>query len=252
MSFIPLFYARQGWDGYGPFGTYVYNGYGYHVKYNDYSFGNGKPHVFVWQGFPAVKVDLVEVSDKGSYVDGINVDRGFEVRGSIHDGFLRTWYVGDGVSFEKKVLVTGDGAQVTYSADRDVRWTITLWRWYFNSVGAVSNRSLLSPVELPSSDDLAFSVKENGNEFEAKVKFLVTPQRIRLWKDTVGFNKISLDFLGKEASFLISSGSADSSIPIQLSSVGYPMISSVLAVSYGLGRVYGSKVQVRLNRQSVS
>jgi hypothetical protein len=193
VSLTPLLPLR-GWQGYGPLGEFYYTGDLIQLRYNDPSFGNDKPHVFVVDaGRP---ISLVEFSDHNSYVNGCNIYTNFTVKTRLEDGKLRVLYKSAETSFIKVVEPGEDYVKVTYAFNQTMKLNLTLWRWYFSSVGPFSMPMTRS---LDACRALNFSVTEGGKTYVAQVSWEPMPEKITISGVLgEGLNKIALDFTAKE------------------------------------------------------
>lgn len=189
VSFTPLLPLR-GWQGYGPAGEFYYTGDLIQLRYNDPSFGNDKPQVFISEaGRP---VSLIEFSDHNSYVDGLNLYVNFTVKTRIEGGVLRAMYYSPSLSLIKTVKPLVDGVKVTYNFNRTASLYLTLWRWYFASVGPFNMPMTRS---LEPSNSLNFSVAESGRIHHAQL--VLEPKPVNMTVSGVlgsGLNKITLEF----------------------------------------------------------
>jgi hypothetical protein len=193
VSLTPLLPLR-GWQGYGPSGEFYYTGDLIQLRYNDPSFGNDKPQVFIVDaGRP---ISLIEFSDHNSYVNGCNVYVNFTARTRLEDGKLRVLYRSAEMSFIKVVEPGRDYVKVTYASNQTMRLNLTLWRWYFSSIGPFSMPITRS---LDSCRALNFSVAEGGRTYAAQISWKPTPQKIMV-SGVIGggLNKIALDFTARE------------------------------------------------------
>jgi hypothetical protein len=189
VSFTPLLPLR-GWRGYGPAGEFYYSGDLIQIRYNDPSFGNDKPHVFVVEaGRP---VSLIEFSDHQSYADDLNLYMNFTAKTRLEGGVLKATYSSPFLGLAKVVEPLIDGVKVTYSFNRTASFRLTLWRWYFASAG---------PFNMPMTRSLKpcnvinFSIAESGRIYYAQL--LVEPKPVNLTVSGVlggGLNKVTLDF----------------------------------------------------------
>lgn len=193
ISFTPLLPLR-GWQGYGPSGEFYYTGDLIQLRYNDPSFGNDKPHVFVTDvGRP---VSFIEFSDHNSYLNGRNIYTNFTARTRLEGGKLWVFYKSPETSFVKIVEPGKDCVKVMYVSNQTMRLRLTLWHWYFSSVGPFS-----MPItrRLDPGEAINFSVAEGGKVYMAQILLDPMPENVTVSGVLgEGLNKIALDFTAKE------------------------------------------------------
>ncbi|MEM2498343.1 MAG: hypothetical protein QXR81_08210 [Candidatus Nezhaarchaeales archaeon] len=195
VSLTPLLPLR-GWQGYGPAGEFYYTGELLHLRYNDPGFGNDKPHVFIVEaGRPA---SLIEFSDHHSYADRFNLYKNFTVKTRLENGVLKAVYSSHSISLVKTVKPLRDGVKVVYIFNRTVAFRLTLWRWYFTSVGPFNIPMTRS---LTPSNTINFSVAESGKIYHAQL--LLEPKPDNVTVSGVlggGLNKLTIDFKSENVS----------------------------------------------------
>jgi hypothetical protein len=193
VSLIPLLPLR-GWQGYDGLGGFYYTGNLVRLRYNDLSLGNDKPHVFIVDaGRP---ISLIEFSDDDSYVNGCNIYANFATRAKLEGGRLLVLYESAEMSFIKVVEPGEDYVKVTYASNQTMKLNLTLWRWYFSSVGPFSMPITKS---LDPCRALNFSVAEGGKTYVAQASWEPMPEKITVsGVPGEGLNKVTLDFTAKE------------------------------------------------------
>lgn len=189
ISLAPLV-PLSGWQGYGPAGEFSYTGSMVYLRYNDPTFGNDKPHLFVDLG--GYRVSLLEFSDQGSKVAGLSLYQNFSVRTRVVDGVLTAYYSSpSGLRVTKYVEPLDDGVRVVYSAAGGPNMTITLWRWYFETIegyGLPVSRSL-GPRAV-----VVFTVVDKGWRVVGEVRVEPAPDDVLISGEPGGLNKIALFF----------------------------------------------------------
>ncbi|MBC7130562.1 hypothetical protein H5T51_05005 [Candidatus Bathyarchaeota archaeon] len=231
VSFTPLLPFR-GWQGYGPAGEFYYTGDVIQLRYNDPTFGNDKPHVFVSDaGRP---VSLIEFSDHNSYVDDLNIYANFTVKTRLEEGVLKAFYASPGVSFVKIVEPGESHVAVTYVFSHNVTFLLTLWRWYFMSVGPFT-----MPVtrKLEPSSSINFSVAESGRIYSAQLLLEPLPENVTVSGVHDGLNKISLSFKAEKVTVKVKLVSSHSSsvffaVDVRESKILYPVIAVAASSVY--------------------
>jgi hypothetical protein len=193
VSLIPLLPLR-GWQGYDTQGGFYYTGNLIQLRYNNPGLGKDKPHVFIVDaGRP---ISLIEFSDDNSYVNRCNIYANFTTRARLEDGKLQVIYKSAEMSFIKVVEPGEDYVKVTYASNHTMRLNLTLWRWYFSSVGPFSMPITRS---LDPCRALNFSVAEGGKTYVAQASWEPVPEKITVSGVLgEGLNKVTLDFTAKE------------------------------------------------------
>jgi hypothetical protein len=188
-----------GWQGYGPHGEFSCSCGQYYVRFSDPTYGGDKPHVFaLYQGF---QVDLVELSDDQSTVNGLNMYWNFTTTQNVSGGALVVDYSSHGLNFTKTVSVSGGAVHVDYSFSESVNATLTFWRWYYFSIGPYDRpvtREILPNATIP------FSVFGQGAVFNASLAASPAPAAAEIFGvEGGGLNKIALQFVGEQVDLSI-------------------------------------------------
>jgi len=197
ISFVPLF-PLFGWQGYGPGGEYTYTTESYFFRYNDPTFGNDKPKIFLRD--QGKDISVMEVSDQGSSVDGKIIYGNFPTKTRLIDGVLTIHYDSTDLQFTKIVQPLDNGVQINYIFDKDTNLEVTLWRWFFDSI-----ESFDRPVtrSLEPSELIDFTILERGTLYEGEIQFTTIPTNITISGERLGLNKITVVLEGKELSFSV-------------------------------------------------
>jgi len=248
LSFT-LFICSMGWDGYAP-GTFVYRDETYYIRYSDETIGNDKPHIFILEGWPiGSPVDVVELSDRQSRVNGLNLYKDFESRGRLTDDGLTIFYSGSGLQLTKSVTVTEEGVVVTYESDQPIELRLSLWRWYFSGVEESDYRGVLLPLKVEPEETLGFEFKDGGQTYRGALRLSDKPLNIEVWRDSNGLNKIIIDYVGSYLSIKISLERASQfSFEIANKDLLYPLMSIVFGFVYLRVRRHAFLVKTRPNR----
>jgi len=247
LSLTP-FICSKGWDGPAP-GTFVYQDETYYVKYSDDTIRTDKPHIFILEGWPIKSlVDMVELSDHQSFVNGLNLYEDFESYGQLTDDGLTIFY-GGSPQLTKSITVTGEGVIVRYESDQPIELRLTLWRWYFSSVEGNDYRGMLLPLKVKPKETLSFEFEDEGRTYAGVLKLSDKPLNIEVCRDLNGLNKIIIDYVGSHLSVKISLDNAgESSFKIAHKNLLYPLISVFFGLVYLRVRRYAVLVKVRPDR----
>ena len=228
-----------GWQGYGPHGEFAFNGGHYYVRYSDPTLGGDKPHVFaLYQGF---QVDMIEVSDDQSTVDGLNLFSNFTTSQNLVGGDLHVNYTSPALNFTKSVSVASGFVRVDYAFHRNVTADLTFWRWYYTSVGPFDR-----PVtrELPLSASIPFSFFGQGALFNGTISSAPYPVSAEIsGVEGAGLNKISLQFNGTGVALTLALTSVRplagaGVVEVASSNWAFPVIGLFAASAYLVTRSY--------------
>lgn len=232
VSFIPLF-PSEGWQSRSPPGTYTCNCGQYFLRYSDPSVGGDKPHIYAnYNGF---QVDMIEVSDSASYVNGLDAYSNFTATTSIQGGRLEASYSSPPLNYNKEISVGNGMVNVTYTFSKNVTLSLTLWRWYYASVGPYDR-----PVNrnLTMSGHISFSFIGQGAGFNATINADPVPIHARVSGiGGTGLNKISLEFQSSKVSLsmrltaVTPMGSAGV-VEVDSANYAYPIMGAGIAAIY--------------------
>jgi len=255
LSFTPLICPR-GWDGYAPESqsntTFVYQNETCYIRYSDETIRTDKPHIFLLEGWPIKSlVDLIELSDHQSFVNGLNLYEDFESHGKLVGEGLTVSYRSNHGSLRltKSVRVMDEEVVVTYDSDQPIELRLTFWRWCFSAVDGYDYRGLPQPLKIKPTDTLRFEFEDESQTYRGVLKFSSEPSNIEVGKDLDGLNKILIDYVGSHLSIKIALESANrSSLKIANKDLLYPLISIIFGAVYlKVGR-YAFVVKIRPNR----
>ena len=255
LSFAP-FICLSGWDGYAPESqsnaTYVYQNETWYIRYSDETIRTDKPRIFLLERWPVKGlIDLVELSDHQSFVNGLNLYEDFESHGGLVGDELIVSYGSNhgNLHLTKSIRVTDEGVMVTYDSDQPIELRLTLWRWYFSAVDDCDYRGVPQPLKVETKDTLRFEFEDGGQTYRGILKLSDEPSNIEVGRDLNGLNKILIDYVGSYLSIKIALESASrSSLKIANKDLLYPLISIVLGAVYlKVGR-YAFVVKIRPNR----
>jgi len=247
LSFAPFIQVR-GWDGYDS-GTFVYQDETCYIRYSDETIGVDKPHIFSREGWPIKSlVDIVELSDRQSFVNGLNLYEDFESRGRLTDDGLTIFYSGS-PQFTKSITVTDEGVVVRYESDQPMELRLTLWRWYFSSVEGNDYRGAPLPLKVEPKETLNFQFMDEGRTHGGVIRLSDQPLSVEVCRDLNGLNKIIIDYVGSHLSIKIALDDASRS-PLKIADrdLLYPLLSMVFGLAYLWVRKYEVLVKIRLNR----
>ena len=247
LSFAPLICAR-GWDGRAP-RTFVYQDETYYVKYSDEAVSTDKPHIFLLEGWPIKSlIDVVELSDHQSFVNGLNLYEDFESHGRLMDDGLTIVFSGSSTMLTKSITVTDEEVIVKYESDQPVELRLTLWRWYFSAVEGSDYRGMLLPLKVEPKKTLNFEFIDGGQTYRGVVKLSDEPLNVEVCRDSIGLNKIIIDYVGSHLSIGIAldeTGRYSFKIAKDLL---YPLMSIFSGLAYLGVRRYAFMVKIRPNR----
>jgi len=232
LSLIPLIPLR-GWQGYGPSGEFYYTGDKIHIRYNDPSFGNDKPHIFVAES--GRTISLIEVSGYNSYVNGKNLYYDFDKKTRVVDNKLVVFHTSPNLFIVQEIIPMDDSVRIVYRCNCTMNMTLTLWRWTYESVAGFDR-----PVtrELDPSNVIPFSVADGGRIYKAQLLLSPTPRHIEISGIVPdGLNKITLELVGDEIVIdVVLVGATDvgwiPALDVRDSKYLYPMIATVSSVFY--------------------
>jgi len=247
LSFTP-FICPGGWDGYTS-GTFVYQDETCYIRYSDETLGIDKPHIFSREGWPIKSlVDMVELSDCQSFVNGLNLYEDFESHGQLMDDGLIIFYTGS-PQVTKSITVTDEGVIVRYESDQRVELRLTLWRWYFSSVEGNDYRGVLPPLKVEPKKTLNFQFMDGGRTHGGVIQLSDRPLSVEVCRDLNGLNKIIIDYVGSHLSIKIALDDASRS-PLRIADrdLLYPLMSLVFGLVYLWARKYEVLVKIRPNR----
>ncbi|MDA4127516.1 MAG: hypothetical protein OK452_10015 [Thaumarchaeota archaeon] len=232
VSFAPLM-SVPGWQGYGPFGEYACNCGQYFVRFSDPTTGTDRPHVFA--SYNGLLVDVIQVSDQASSVDGLNLYSNFTARPRIDGGGLEVSYSSHSLNFTKHVSVSNEAVKVSYTFGKNVTALFTLWRWYYASIGHF-DRPLTR--EISTAGDINFTFFDQGALFNASVSASPRPVQARISGiEGAGLNKIALAFNGTKIDMTMTLDAVKPVAGVGVLDVGstyyaYPIIGVGLSATY--------------------
>jgi hypothetical protein len=232
VSIAPLL-SIQGWQGPGSTGAYSCTCGQYFVRFSDAAVGGDKPHVYTsYNGF---QVDVIEVSDDESSVNGLNMYSNFTARPDLEGGGLAVSYSSPQLNFTKTVSVGDGSVHVSYSFGRNVTALITLWRWYYTSIGAYD---LPVTRDINTTGGINYTFFEQGAVFNGSVVASPTPVQAQISGiQGAGLNKISLTFNASKIDLTVVLRSVKALAGVGVLQAGasnyaYPIIGVGLATAY--------------------
>jgi len=248
MIVLPFVVAR-GWDGYGPYGTFIYNDEYYSLRYNDNTFGNDKPHVFLLGGWPPFvsSVSLLEISDQHSQLGGDNLFRDFTVKSTLSNEGIEISYANQENTVVKTVEVLDGAVQVAYRLHHQALLNLSMWRWYISEIDGIWWRDVDSPLVLNRTSSMEFRFELDGKLLEGTVTFSPEPISISAWKTPEGFNKIVASFNATDVRITIASSGMIQAWALSPRGgwLFYPALAMASTGFFLVDRRYGSRVKVR-------
>ena len=232
VSFAPLL-SIPGWQGYGPIGEYACNCGQYFVRFSDPTTGADRPHIF--SSYNGLQIDIIQVSDQASSVDGLNVHSNFTARPRMAGEGLVVSYSSPQLNFTKVVSVSNGEVKVSYSFGKNVTALITLWRWYYSSIGHF-DRPLTR--EISPGGDINFTFFAQGALFNASVLASPRPVQAKISGiEGAGLNKIALTFNGTKIDLAMTLDAVKPLAGVGVLDVGstyyaYPIIGVGLSATY--------------------
>jgi hypothetical protein len=229
LSFLPLLYGiftPHSWVGYVE-GNYVFDNGRLRLDWAQVAIGGDKPLIEAYPSNSAGSspVNLVEVSDDTSYVNGFEL---FNTRFStqtVNGTTLTTSYSTSNFTVVKVVTIAKSQVFVTYSSSRPVHYDIAFWHSYYDSVDGVTLKQFKGPtcISNPPSDRVSanFTMASYGQQLLSG-HFVVSGNPISSFavcRDEIGINKIVLSATARSVSFAINGsvgGSGDASPLSQL------------------------------------
>jgi hypothetical protein len=234
VSFAPLFQV-SGWQSLSGGGYDCVCGK-YFLTYSGPAYGGDRPHVFI--SYEGYQIDVIQVSDSQSGAASLGLSNFTESPG-IHGSTMVVNYTSPGFNFTKIVAPRGDSIAVTYSFGRVVTANITLWRWYFGSIG---------PFDRPATRNLGvpgvinYSFIDQGAAFNVTVTSSPAPTGAQIsGVPGEGLNKINLEFKANTITLLVRIDSIRPLVGAGAALIGpttaaYPIIGICLAGAYLAGR----------------
>ena len=232
ISFVPLM-PLTGWQGYGPAGEYTYTGEKIMLRYNDPTFGNDKPHVFIKDR--GRTISLIELSDHQSTINDKNLYYGFSTKTRVVNGELKIFYESKNFSFIKIVKPLKNSIQVMFLSNNTINLTVTLWRWYYATIESF-DRPVTRYIE--PKNVISFSLFEGGRVYDAELRITPAPSSVSISGEMYGgLNKIVLNLKGEEIIMevaVLASGKEGGLILLDIrgSNYLYPVLATIASVSY--------------------
>jgi hypothetical protein len=228
-----------GWQGYGPKGEFSCSCGPYYVRFSDSTHGGDKPHVYTtYQGF---QVDVIEVSDEQSTINGLNIHSTFNTTRNLTGGGLLVEYTSPGVNFTKQVSVSDGVVYVDFKFTRDVTAVLTFWRWYYSSIGSFDRpvtRYIATNVSVP------FTFFGQGAIFNATLSSFPSPvSAVISGVEGGGLNKMALEFQGRNVHLTIRVAAVKALagagvIEVASSNEAFPVLAVVVASGYLVTRAW--------------
>ena len=242
LSLIPFMQPRYVWTGYGSMGSHFYKNQHYEIHYGEASTGVGKPQIYLLTSYD--RIPLVEVSDLRSELNGLRVHDNFTERIRFEENSLVATY-GEDV-LVKKIVPKEDEIIISYYSKNSVNLTLTLWRWYYDSVENVTKYSP-SGLKIKPSNKIHYTFIYDGGKFAGEIEFHEIPDEIILYNDGVGVNKIQTSFLRTQnITFKVKISEKPSHIILTPSSnIVYPLIAATISGTYLTVLKFSSKFKVK-------
>ena len=225
--------AVPGWSGYGPHGEFSCNCGQYFVRFSDPNYGGDRPNIFTtYQGF---QVDVVQMSDTASTVDGLNLYSDFTTTPSLSGGTLSVAYSSPVLNLTKQVSVKDGAVDVNYDFGRNVTAVLTVWRWYFGSVGPYN---IPTTREISGGGDIGFSFFSQGAIFNGSLVSTPGPVSAQIsGVEGAGLNKITLTYQGSSIDLSVrltgvKAVAGAGVLDVGSSNEAFPVIGVALAAAY--------------------
>ncbi|MEM4383796.1 MAG: hypothetical protein QXU44_07055 [Candidatus Caldarchaeum sp.] len=244
FSFLPFMQPVDSWNGYGSQGSHFYKNKLYEIHYSDHSSGVGKPQIYLTNGHD--RVPLIELSDHTSTLEGLKIYPDLKSKVRINEQELEASYAGNGITLTKRVKPDNEYIRITYTADRKVNLSLSLWRWYYEEVMGITKYNWKT-LKLQPVNELVFSFQSAGRLCAAKLFTQPTPNELLVEGDHLGINKIILSFRSKTVDLWIK---ADPSCPVgsgisASSMFVYPVIAGSLSTIYLGARWFTHNLKIR-------
>lgn len=197
LSFLPMLNAtltNGSWRGHG-WGTYIYVNRIFEIAYSDIFYGGDKPTIRIYPLNRFAKpVDLVEFSAHESTVCGHNMFRD-AVNVSIkkyNKNALKVDFTYPDVNLTQEVIVVDDEVIVRYRLSKPCGLTLTIWRWYYQSVMNISFADVEEDVRrLGSTSRIWFTFYEEKRNIKGwGVVEIDKPTEAYVMRDLNGINKV--------------------------------------------------------------
>lgn len=232
VGFAPLV-TPYGWQGAGLTGDFACNCGQYHIAFSDLTYGGDRPNINT--NYRGSSVEVVQVSDAVSTVDGLDLYSNFSMTRQLSGDNLVVDYYSPRLNFTKTVSEGNGTIFVDYQFGRNVTATLTFWRWYFTAVGPVS-----LPVDqaIPDNGTVPFTFFGAGGYFNATISSLPVPVSAYVFGvQGHGLNKLALTFTGDQIDIRITAASPNppfvlGGAEIASTNYEYPLIGVLMASVY--------------------
>jgi hypothetical protein len=215
LSLLPLIndiLSLGRWSGYG-WGAYRFDNGIVAVRFSELMYGADKPKICIYPSHYLIPlppcIDVVEVSDHESYINGDNIHYDCNVTSIriVNDTTITFNYsCKNGIHFNKTVNVQHNNIVVSFESSNNTYFKISLWRWYYNSINNVTVYSMgkATSLDLGEVESLTFTFLDRTfGEFESKVLFNA-PVHVSIYRDEKGLNKFVFEILSRNVNLIIS------------------------------------------------
>jgi len=210
LSFVPFVHdtllAQERWIGYG-IGAYQYLNQHYFVLFNEPYDGSSKPHIQVNPDFaPAARISLLEFSDWTSWVNDHNLFNEFNATARTGQRALDITYSRPEIVLHKFIEVSQDAVKVTFTSEKEFGAHVEVWRWVMTSINGLSIRDVPNPLVIQPTNRIDFTFEDERLQSTGRGSIIMSsvPSQLKIWPHEKGFNRITIDFVNSEMSFMVS------------------------------------------------
>ena len=229
--------AAPGWVGYGAKGDYTCGCGQYYLAFSDSAYGGNRPYVFaLYQGS---QVDMIQMSDSQSTVNGLDLYSNFSMTRQVSGGSLVVDYSSPTLNFTKQVSVADGVVRVSYAFGRNVTATLTFWRWYYATIGPF-NRPVTRSLAVNGS--IPFSAFGKGVLLNGTLSASPEPDTAVIsGVPGLGLNKLALTFQGDRIDLMIALAGSKApagvgALEVASTNEALPIIGVVMASAYLVAR----------------
>ena len=242
ISFSVLFQESNVWTWRSIDATYVYETSYYTIKVG--SKGTAwKPLLLLYS--EVEEIGILEISDLYSSVGNValgDLNVSFAEEGNALSLKYRT--ANGSLIYVKPIFSVGDRVKIVFTPIRNnsARHVISIWSWYFKKVDGKELSFVLGSAELEVSDCLVLDVKtRRGHEFKVILYVKPRPERIVLYADSIGVNRLELYVSGNaEITIVLPKGS-----PVYARRLIIVLLSILLIAIYMFVKKFNFKVNLR-------
>ena len=194
-------------------------------------------------------IPVLEVSDYTVYVDGRSL-REYKVRDRVDGAYVAEYYNGSERVLVKRVEPSERGVRVSIKGCSGRRVSgVGLWAWYFVALNGRPVYLREGVDELNWTGSLVASVNVYGVTHSVRVSVEPQPEKVVLYADEVGVNRVELVVNATELELNIDPGEG---YPLELWRGGVVVVSLILAAVYVAARKRGLRAKSRLPPERVA